>query len=989
MAFNVWISILSEYGLNMGEIGKLAEGTDPNIIAPALKAFKDIVTTEATSSDSNFLKGSTEISANGVYNVSLNGGGVIYLAYIIGTEKGRIIPDDYVNRIEDLIVNLAKQLTQFGDINELAMDGAPLPKMILIKALLNASTTINMENKIVNKPRELIESYKKTIKKIFENNELLLELIEDTIGYDWQEDNNVWSYEGILKEKYQRELVYQLAILVLFEVANSKPDIFIYSPEPRLELQNVMTELIPILNSIKNPNNELLKIIDNINEDIIDNFISKIPITELHISKKLVEQHFVRNSIIQLTLQKPIILFNPIDPEPLIKQVNKKYKPLKHANAGLILFEAIKDDIDTGSHGFVKSFYSGFIKGMRGIQLTQTAMDLIVAFTQELVSDVNISKKVTSLKTINKLWKNQLSKFIKSKSIEKLTVEAIEEAGLLLNAVGNAIASTLTEIIQNQFYLTTDFIGSSITDYINFYQEIGKIIKIIDILSRYLNLIGKINYDTNLIIPNYQHLLLAYLNSKNYTININGKDYQLKNDKFIFENKSYFTSQLLSRKEKFFINISGEKVPIDINNISYDEFVKYFVDSDILLNGIIYAFKQNIYEFILPSISEWLKITRTNFEKIESYFENYGTINPKIIKDINIELPNYSDLITIQFGHEIETILRKYFDMITDASYDFNNEWNEIIEEINNKGNIDKKMTKKCKSFINKYKKLVSKVIDELNNSMDNFVKSTVNDIKKHKKDIINIINPPEGDVVKLIKNDTYHVTPIDLVIKKLLTYITEIDGVQKDDPEQLKLSVSLTLFNNPPDSVYSPAYNELIKGKKSKTVKKALNKVKTREEFEKNLKKQGESYANKLFNDITNIFNFLEKEYIGRNGVVSSSNGKFYLHFNKLPIYKFTDLNKIRKLLKYKEVEIQREKDEWIISVDVTYNSHFESEDPSVVTLADTIRYLTRKSFDKRVYKTFKGLAKVASMLEYGADEKIMVNYKELKNTIFNKDKL
>ena len=170
----VWISVQSDFGLTMAELGRLSSSTDPKLIASTLMALKDIVSKEATESDSQFMSGKIETAQYGNFTIAASDQTKLVMTYIISTDKNRTVDQKFVTLIEDLIRNFGKQLTQFGEISDLVNSGAVLPRSILIQAYLNACTIVRTERKLDTRDRHLKESYRETINDVIKNNETMI-----------------------------------------------------------------------------------------------------------------------------------------------------------------------------------------------------------------------------------------------------------------------------------------------------------------------------------------------------------------------------------------------------------------------------------------------------------------------------------------------------------------------------------------------------------------------------------------------------------------------------------------------------------------------------------------------------------------------------------------------------------------------------------------------------------------------------------------------
>ena len=153
MAFNIWISIQSDFGITMGELGRLSSETDSKLIASTLMALKDIVSIEASSGESQFMTGAVETSSFGTFAINVTDASKLIMSYVISADSGSTVKQGVVELAQSVCTNLGKQLTAVSNISELAINGAPIHRSTLIQSFLNACTIVKLEKKLPNDKR--------------------------------------------------------------------------------------------------------------------------------------------------------------------------------------------------------------------------------------------------------------------------------------------------------------------------------------------------------------------------------------------------------------------------------------------------------------------------------------------------------------------------------------------------------------------------------------------------------------------------------------------------------------------------------------------------------------------------------------------------------------------------------------------------------------------------------------------------------------------
>lgn len=987
MALHVWLSIQSDFGLTMAELGGLSSSTDPKLIASTLMALKDIVSLEATAQgESQFMTGSVENSSYGTFSISITESNKLVLSYIVSADKG-VVDQKFVDLITDLLLNIGKQITQFGQIVDIVNSGAVLPRIILIQAYMNACTILRTERKLDIKPRLLKEAYRDSTSEVMSNNEIILQVIEEVLGDNWNKNNSLWLEEGILKSGPREKLIRALADYAVYLIANKQPDLLLHSPNPRGE-QNIIYDKIRgmITERVSGTSAKITELIEKEMEGKVENFVKKIDLVDLHKVERELQREFIRRAYVKLVKKDPLQLLVAPDTEPMVEEFSRLVPEINLDHAGTFLYEGIKDEVPEIGRKFIKAFFDGFIEGLGSTTLSQTAMDMMVAFSQSFVDSKELASKIKELDGIEKRWSRDLARFIKSKTVTNLQVDSIEEAVFLSNAAANAIVSALTKIVTDNFFIIDDRVGDSITNLITIYNQNGKSIKIADTLFQFFNILGGLSFSASLISPTYKDFIFS--NIVEGGLKISYKDeafsYNRKKNAMINKKNNIPLYEFMDSCDILTIT-SGRETTINLEKLHLDHYIDKMRDPNNLIKACIFAARRRYKENIRFVYDKWKSDAKNNLEKFQSKVD--GGISLQQFSTIDINAPSYSAFSSLQLGDDISDLMADIGEMVSKSFGNITKELSRAKSEAVKKGNAPKKLNKSLERVISQSLKDLDKFDDKLAIDFDKLIVKIEKELNAKMTDFKKLIQPSVGDVLKYNYSGGNFLPQLKQIRPSLDVYMEQTEGIETEDINQLIQSITLSLYKNPPDAVFEASWNEIISGKRSKNLKKILNKVKTKKEFERRLKVGGEAVANRLYSDLSGIIDLVNSKFVDSDGIVSAEAGSLNLNLGKLPISNFPKTDVITDLMKIKGIKSIRETTSWRIALDFTADYDFSYDDPAIVTFSDGIRYLQRKVFEKNTKNTFDGLTKVASMIEAETGDKINDVFNRLKNAIFNID--
>ncbi|MHA2089472.1 MAG: hypothetical protein ACW98K_01330, partial [Candidatus Kariarchaeaceae archaeon] len=522
MGSHVWISIQSDAGLTLGELGKLSSTTDSHLIASTLMALKDIVSIEASSGESQFMTGDVESSSFGTFAIPINEQSKLILSYIISTDAGGTIDDTYADLVQSLCNHLGKQLTQFSFISVFTSSGEIINRTILTKAFVNACTLVKMENNVSPQERVIQSGYQEIIQPLLIDPSRLLEAYRYILGEKWEKSDEKW-VDGLLVLEEKEALYLGIAEYVLFLFAHENPVGLLYSSNPRLEQRKILEMLREQVVLIENNSHDLIIAeLPNSIKSGIKGFIGRLSITEMHRVQKLLFDKFVRDAYVSVIKKNPLTAFM----EPEIGKIQEQFSSFlpttEYEHIGTILLAALANTQNERQAGFIHSFFDGFIKELSEERLSQSAMAFLVSFAQQFVTGKQLRDELESNLNIKKSWLRDINKHISPKSamksIKQLRVDSIYEALLLTNATGFSIVNTIATILSDQLLIKNGRVGYILEQMINFYRSMGTRIKASSIIVSILEQVSELQVNVDLATPLYKDIIGALLSGGSHFI---------------------------------------------------------------------------------------------------------------------------------------------------------------------------------------------------------------------------------------------------------------------------------------------------------------------------------------------------------------------------------------------------------------------------------------------------------------------------------------
>lgn len=988
MAFNIWLSIQSDFGITMGELGKLSSETDSKLIASTLMALKDIVSIEASSGESQFMTGAVETSSFGTFAINVTNESKLIMSYVISADRGSTVKEGVVELAQSICTNFGKQLTSISTISELAINGAPIHRSTLIQSFLNACTIVKLEKKLPNDKRLVRTGIQSVVAELLADKKEFAELIKYILGPEWQKRDDNWNL-GFPTTELKDRLLKGIAYHVVYLLSNERPMSFLYSPDPRsehLRIYDVVKQEIEAL--LLDPVKPILKYLFEGVEEKLERSITNISSMELHASETTLFNEFVRRALIKALKDEPLLIFSEPNRAPLRKKFNKVIPTLNIDHVGSVLYRALEPRLDGVKPLYVKSFIDGFIEGIGQSKLRQSSMDLLTAFAQTFLESNDIVHEISVMENLTNKRKKEITQMINKKEVNQLNVTSVEDAVILTNATSNAIANTLATLIMDQFLFNDNNDGETIKKFVNFYRSKGWIIKTASVLVDYFNILANLKFDVHLITPRIEHVVAAAVVLNGYKIKIDEKDFQLdqKQDGVYIKGKDtdVLFSVFVKRNPKLTVIKGKQEIPIDFSNLNARNYINMLTSPEVLIQSSVMAASERLEDLSTEYLMGWVNDCTLQLDGLAQKIENDSRITPNSIATQRMILPK-SKFGQVIMGDEISEILEEFTEKIQGIwSKEVVKFWDEQLKEIKEKNEVSKKISKKIEKVSQKFHKDGEKLVKDIKVHFDVIKKQIDKYLKDHKSTLREALWPPYEEILAFKYDQAEMLPNLKTVAENLKNYILTLDSIQTEDIDSLTLNISLTLFKKAPEAIFEPAWNEVITGKRSKNIKQAMNHAKSKREFEQYLQEQGQSYASDIYKGLGRVIDQVNSLYIEKDGIVTADGGKVSLHVGRIPVSKFAKYDFVDEIMGFPGITYKRETDSWLISYEIFDSKDNQSETPTIVTFEDAVRYLHRMSFDKDLGKVFQALTNVMSLIEAKAATQIQNTFNTLKDVIY-----
>jgi ElaB/YqjD/DUF883 family membrane-anchored ribosome-binding protein len=987
----VWISILSDAGITLAEIGRLPSDTDSKLIASTLMALKDILSTEATAASTNFMEGEIESGAFGLMVLRFNDGFSLTLQYFVSNKDGPI--DLQVKQqIQEVSLNLGQQMMQVADLPKLAEIGAHIPFNLLTKAYLNACEIARMRIILPNNKKPMIQLFEGKLMEIINKRSDLVDLIDELFGTKgWKIATYNWN-SGFLVRERREEVVESLALYILGLIANEDPLMVLMVDQK----QNIIKEFVRLLknilkNRISSPHAPVVKALPSaMDAQVMDSYY-KIYLRYLHNSEDILFGQFARKAILAAMKDDASIIFVDIPKKSIRSKFKNLLPKIEVKDAGYFYIEAISPYITDRSKKYVEAFYNGFFETMEGITLSHAAWEILTSFAYEFVTSEQLSQGFQKVKdpSHGERWKKELLKWSNVRKLTQLKVENINEAVTIANASSNAIIQTLAQIIHEQFLYSIDGnLGILVDYYINLYNTLGPSIKASSVMMDIFQLLNKSPFGIDFLVPNSQDFIFSGFDRGKINIEIPEKNltFHTKNG-FVLDGEIYPTYEFLLNNDEFLIKVDDEVVQNGGKEITANLFIELIKDEENYMKAIELAIERRLQTHIFDEYRSWVETISSGLNDLIHYLKDKNRSSPHDLRNLNLKQYSKSLINIPSYEAYVNSQLEEIPNMMASSVESLDSLWDEfIVKSANNKKEFENDYIKSTEKTAKNIIKEINKIDKDIEKIIKAVKSDALKDIKSLKKEIKKSYQKTEDQILNYDTSGSALFPPTSEIQENIHKYIETSTVLNVTARDQLAVALALEIFENPTDAVLDPAYNEVIQNDLSKPVKDVLSAAKDKKDFERLLIEKSYEIVDKMYESLRKIFNMAENIFLGRNAPISVEDSKIFLKLGKLSVDRFRNKAILEEGIKFPGIKIAREASSWSVTYEFPETPQLKSEEPTLVTLGDAVRYLTTIRIREDIKKIISGLETISDLIEPDAGTRLHDLINKLYVVIYSK---
>jgi len=988
---HVWISVQSEYGISLGEIGSLPSNTDPKLVGNILVSLKDVISTEAINVSSDFMKTEIETGASGVKSIKITDDFNIIMTYFVSRDTLGPVDPKVVDIVEALSLNLGKQLPQLLNLKSLADSGAQIPIKIMTKAYLNTCLIVRMSHNIPHQKRPLLKLFGDKFDELFNNKKVLFDLIDELFGTKgWKIATYNWN-SGFLERERKEEVVESLAIYLLGRIVKETPQIVLQVEQK----QNLVKEFTKTLTNrlrhkVLSPETHIVSALPEVmTEKAIKEALSKIHLRSLHNSRAILFSQFVRKSILLRMKKYPEIIFVEIPRETIQMKFDQLLPQFEVENAGYYYSKALEKYISKETHKYVKAFYEGFFRKMSGITLSKSAWEILTTFALGFVDGK------TLLDEFNKITDNssgarrrkELTKWTQDKKVTQLKVETIQEVIVLANASSLGITQSIYEMLIDQFiYTENNKLGQRLESYIRFVNKLGPSVKAASTMMEIMNLFKLNKFGVDLISPTPYNFIEIGVKQGHVDIEINGNAVPFnKKQGFIHDGNVYSFDKLVTTFPKFSVRY-GDKLYKKIGKtLDPSLFISLAKKDGFLLTTLLHAAEKRFEQLKSVFIAR-IEEMRIDLDEYQKLLSKSGKAEMKTIKSKSLSKYKQEFVVWKDFASELRDAIQVGQGIVLTYGDPIANFWEKTIQNYSKDSKLDDKVRKSLDKEVKQLLKKLQKAPKEINQSISKIYSALVKEIKSYKKGVQKIVSSAGMNILKFDLQGNDLLSPYSDVNSEIKNRIANSSVLNHDQIDQLQVGIALEIFETPSDVILEPAYNEIIQKSLSKFVKEILNEANDRNQFEKLLVDRSYQIVDKMYDALSKLVLSVESFYMNKSTPITVSSDKIYLLLGTLPVTYFRNPKLIKQSIGFPGISVDRTGNIWEISYEFPLNAD-SKDDVSVVTLRDGMRYLTVQDMKKQIADFTESIATISELLEPNAGDRLIVLVEQLYDTIYSQN--
>ncbi len=990
----VWFSIQSEFGITLGELGKLAGEADPSLLGGPLIGIKSLVSTEASSSESKFMDGSTEQAAFGVSEIRTSQG-VILSSYIISKTKGAVKQKN-IEIIRDVAINLGRQLGQLPNLEEYTSSGRRISRETMSVALINACKIVRMNQKMTGDVTTLDQRFQDKLIEVFGDKKNLLSLIDEffeTKG--WRLTLDFWE-DGLLTREKRRQLRFRMTIHILSLLAEQDPLLMLRSSHKQNLIEKYERALEQILISLNpEPELELVKVVPNEIAESFSSTLAKINLRDLHNAIDIIFVQVIKRSFLSALKEEPSLAFIQIPRYPLYSAYLKNLPPTQLPHLGSFLLEIIRPSLNSRQFTYLRVFFSKFMEHMRGVKITTPTWALLISFCMNFVTEDEYKKGVDSISdtSIDGRWKKALLKNFSSKQTQTFKIDSFLETRIIAESVAQAFVEVVLSIIYDQLIGSdSEKIGVIPEKMITMYKELAPSVKATGVMTSILKFLNSDLFPVSFLAPQPRDFLIAALQTNFATLSYGGSSLDLdEKNRVKYQKDRIPLNEFLNKFENYEIIYDNDKrTRSDLTIMEPIFFLSITEKINVLLRAITLSAETKVVDNCGNIIKEWITQFTEELNRMDS---NFGKKNIK----------NKDELINQDFSYfkhaivstnSLPPIIKKEYDGIIQtletASSNLILVWSSIAAKI--------KLDQYSSDTRNSWKELKAELdktlkhnLNKLEKTMKNHKAKISNYVKSIKKPLTKALN---RDITEKILNYSSKSNDQNSLEKRtkntLRTIATKYQFHSSFTKDNFKLSFALDLFENIPETFYESAYDSLISNKRAdEVVREALSKASDKQDFEILIVDRSYEIRKSLEKGIVETLESIENIFIDSNAPIFAEPAGVFLQLGKIPVEELDNEDILLNSLNFPGILIERESMDWVIKYQLPYSVNKKQQEPKLVTLSDAIRYITLGEFFDDMASIEQALSYVAEKLESTSPSKLRRIISQVEGLIFSLEDL
>ncbi len=939
---NVFLTVTSNAGISIAQVGSLAIGTSNNIedlLGSSITALKDIIGSEASQTEARVMSGTTDHSAFGTITLKIDSESTLSVTYVITVPPGEELPYDLIPFVDEFARAFGYQLLQISLLKRYLSAGKQLPHDAIAWAFLNAAIVANLSSE----PPQIAEKISTNIKRLVNK---LLSNYQDLAPLKHLEDENYllshteyWKDE-FLKPSFSYGLKQQLIDEALWKlVMEYTLDILLY-PSPK-EIPKILKKGLSdfLKKKIPRPEQEIIAFLKETISEETSTIHSELDLSYSHAVHRVIRERAIRKAIVKAIAKNPLIALTNIKRSEIRDKFEEIYTKYKYFSVEDILIEAVKPLLNERNSIPVEVFISTFFDTLKEHPLTEAGWAAINSFllsmsgkTEQIIEN---AKKIAN--QIDKpKWGEQIEQSLRLGASEALPLTQVQEAQIIWKSIANASMESLATLIKEEYFGDLpNKLGRIPKDITISYYQNAKYILVSTMIKEIITTLNELNFSIPLSLPAATFLIsIRYLNQgslkyKTQKIKYKKKFLFFKDPWRIIVGGNVLNLWELEKpefRENLFAIISNNQVtPITELVKNPQELYTILPDIELLIFAI-----QNI---MMASIRSKVIIPIINLLEKNPVL----LINENLINSINLEREERS-------REPLKTFL----------------------EELNKKSRaiqkqISKTINKSSTLSAQKKADLKAKIEKELNEILQITIQKLGKKLRKHSTRLKRIFN---------YKSYSHVLKYRDIYSETLLLNEKELAGLIYNKLKEkygvylsanlipfLKASFANYLFDPVPESVVNEAITFLSKNKNKKNLYFSSKNI-------DDLLVEHHLTVPDLLNSIKLIISSIEKELVNNDAPIAVEKSSVFVELFSIRSRVVPSIQVFSKILPYEKVDVDLVAGRWIGKIKLLDLEQFRSEIPLLVTFSDVIRYGVLQETRNSINLVYSGIGLVIKYL-------------------------